>query len=88
MNKDDLQHEVLHDVKRERMRQDRIHPQELTISQRYVVLGEEFGEVARAIQNNDPDNLYDELVQVAAESIRMAEQILEEKKCKNVSLRK
>ena len=80
MNKDDLQHEVLHDVKRERMRQDVIHPQELSISDRFVVLGEEVGEVARAIQNNDPDNLYDELIQVAAESVRMAEQILASKR--------
>jgi NTP pyrophosphatase (non-canonical NTP hydrolase) len=80
MNKDDLQHEVLHDVKRERMRQDALHPQELSISDRFVVLGEEVGEVARAIQNNDPDNLYDELIQVAAESVRMAEQILASKR--------
>jgi NTP pyrophosphatase (non-canonical NTP hydrolase) len=80
MNKDDLQHEVLNDVKRERMRQDAIHPQELSISDRFVVLGEEVGEVARAIQNNDPDNLYDELIQVAAESVRMAEQILASKR--------
>jgi NTP pyrophosphatase (non-canonical NTP hydrolase) len=80
MNKDDLQHEVLNDVKRERMRQDALHPQELSISNRFVVLGEEVGEVARAIQNNDPDNLYDELIQVAAESVRMAEQILASKR--------
>lgn len=80
MNKDDLQHEVLYDVKRERMRQDALHPQELSISDRFVVLGEEVGEVARAIQNNDPDNLYDELIQVAAESVRMAEQILASKR--------
>lgn len=80
MNKDDLQHEVLNDVKRERMRQDALHPQELSISDRFVVLGEEVGEVARAIQNNDPDNLYDELIQVAAESVRMAEQILASKR--------
>jgi NTP pyrophosphatase (non-canonical NTP hydrolase) len=80
MNKDDLQHEVLNDVKRERMRQDALHPQELSISDRFVVLGEEVGEVARAIQNNDPDNLYDELIQVSAESVRMAEQILASKR--------
>lgn len=80
MNKDDLQHEVLNDVKRERMRQDALHPQELNISDRFVVLGEEVGEVARAIQNNDPDNLYDELIQVSAESVRMAEQILASKR--------
>lgn len=80
MNKDDLQHEVLHDVKRERMRQDVIHPQELSISERYVVLGEEVGEIARAIQINDTDNLYEELIQTAAECVRMAEQILASKR--------
>jgi len=44
MNKDDLQHEVLNDVKRERMRQDFIHPQELSISERYVVLAVKEGD--------------------------------------------
>ena len=76
MNKDDLQHEVLHDVKRERMRQDVIHPQVLSLSERYVVLGEEVGEIARAIQNNDTDNLYEELIQTAAECVRMAEEVM------------
>jgi len=33
---------------------------------KYTILGEEFGEIARAIQNRDFDNLKDELTQVAA----------------------
>lgn len=43
---------------------------------RYVVLGEEFGEVARAMLDANPDaDLRDELVQVAAVAVAWAEAI-------------
>lgn len=33
---------------------------------KYVILGEEVGEIARAMLENDPENLFDELIDVAA----------------------
>ena len=41
----------------------------------YVILGEEFGEVGRAIFESDTSNLRDELVQVAAVATAILEQI-------------
>jgi len=68
---------ILNDIHQERSRQDHLHPEEKTMSERYVTLGEEIGEVSTAIQNNDNENLYEELIQVAAVAVRMAEQVIE-----------
>lgn len=38
-----------------------------------VILGEEFGEVCHAINENDDDNLREELIQVAAVAVAMVE---------------
>lgn len=40
---------------------------------KYTVLGEEFGEVGRAILDKNYQNLYEELIQVAAVSVAIAE---------------
>lgn len=51
----------------------------------YAILGEEFGEVGQAIQvgskahkSSDADNLYKELIQVAAVAAAIAEQVIED----------
>jgi NTP pyrophosphatase (non-canonical NTP hydrolase) len=49
-----------------------------------TVLGEEFGEVCRAILENDPENLRDELIQVAATAIALLEQLTLEEYSKKV----
>lgn len=68
--------DVIADVMMERCRQDDLKKQgkfqhtlndpELSDSERFVVLSEEIGEVARAIQENNETNLKEELTQVAA----------------------
>src|SRR5690625_7367420 len=68
---------ILNDIHQERSRQDHLHQEEKTMSERYVTLGEEIGKVSTAIQNNDKENLYEELIQVAAVAVRMAEQVIE-----------
>lgn len=67
---------LINDIHNERVRQESLHPEKLTLAERYVTLGEEVGEVAVAIQNKDNDNLLAELVQVAAVAVRMAEQVI------------
>lgn len=69
---------IINDIHQERSRQDYLHPDKLSISDRYVTLGEEMGEVSTAIQNDDKENLYQELIQVAAVAVRMAEQVIKE----------
>lgn len=70
---------VLSDVNAERYRQEEIHPEILTVPERFQTLVEEIGEVATALQNRDSQNLYEELIQVAASAVRMAEQVAEER---------
>ncbi|MBB6446489.1 hypothetical protein [Bacillus benzoevorans] len=74
-----LTNDVLVDVGMERARQDRIHPDTLSLLERFPVLVEEVGEVGTALQTKNKANLYEELVQVAAEAVRMAEQVAEER---------
>lgn len=57
----------------------------------YAILGEEFGEVGQAIQkgsvahkHSDADDLYKELIQVAAVATAMAEQVILDEKEKNL----
>lgn len=66
---------VLLDVKSERIRQDEIHSKESNVYKNLAVLVEEVGEVGTAIQNDDSKNLYEELIQVAAVAVKMAEQV-------------
>jgi hypothetical protein len=47
--------------------------QHLTPAQWYVVLGEEYGEVGRAVCDNDHDGYVAELLQVAAVALRAIE---------------
>ena len=80
---------VLTDVDAERIRQDKLWGiQRHDINKWLGILAEEFGEVAQAInglnfpkdaKETDSDNLYEELIQVAAVAVAIAEQILEEK---------
>lgn len=69
---------IINDIHQERSRQDHLHPENLTLIERYVTLGEEMGEVAEALQYTDKDHLYQELIQVAAVAVRMAEQVIED----------
>lgn len=68
---------ILNDIEQERERQDNLHPEKLDLPMRYVTLVEEVGEVATAIQNNDVENLYEELIHAASVCVRMAEQVLD-----------
>ena len=67
------QAEALNAILKERKRQDIIHPKSEDYDY-FAVLIEEVGEVARAIQNEDYENLQEELVQVAAVAIRWLEE--------------
>lgn len=69
---------IINDIHQERARQDHLHPDKMSVTQRLPVLIEEIGEVGTALQNNDKENLYQELIQVAAVAVRMAEQLIEE----------
>lgn len=68
---------VLLDIKAERARQDRKFGDQTGHSDLFwnVVLGEEVGEVATALVENDLDNLRDELIQVAAVAVAWAENL-------------
>lgn len=48
---------------------------EFVPERRLQVLVEEVGEVARALENSDDSNLYEELTQVAATALRWLEQL-------------
>lgn len=66
---------AVEDVLLERVRQNHKwgHPRFLDKQLWYTILGEEVGEVARAILEKDDANLYDELAQVAAVCIAWME---------------
>ncbi|MCU9614115.1 MazG-like family protein [Caldibacillus lycopersici] len=86
VNYDQLQHEVLTDVHLERLRQNRKwgiqrHDQGTWL----MILAEEFGEVAQAMQKakgwgkpTDASDLYTELIHLSAVAVAIAEQIKEE----------
>lgn len=71
----ELRRIIFEDINNERERQENIHPEKLDLPMRFTTLVEEVGEVATAIQNNDNENLYEELVQVAAVCVRMIEDV-------------
>lgn len=67
---------IFRDITKERQRQERLKAEgkfkytcadaEMNAFDFLAVLGEEFGEVARAINERDPVNMRDEIIQVAA----------------------
>ena len=81
-------YETLKDVEQERIRQNALwgkqrHDMGIWLS----ILGEEFGEVCQAIQRHtglvsskitDAEHLYEELIQLAAVAVAIAEQAKEE----------
>ena len=69
---------IINDINKERYRQDSIHPQKLPLQMRFVTIMEEAGEVAQAMQENDKESIYRELVHTAACCVRMAEELMEE----------
>lgn len=83
--KKDGRSKVINDIHQERNRQEQLHPTELELSLQYIVLNEEVGEVAQALQSHyglpstkltDKHDLYKELIEVAAVAVRMAEQVI------------
>jgi NTP pyrophosphatase (non-canonical NTP hydrolase) len=82
----DLKEHVLYDVKTERERQDsKWGIQRHQMGDWLKILVEEVGEVAQAMQigdvsykNSDADDLYEELIQVAAVAVAIAEHVREE----------
>lgn len=73
---------VLLDVEQERIYQMSKYPETLPVTYDFIVLTEEVGEVAQALQHDynwsketDKSNLYHELIQVAAVAVKMAEKV-------------
>lgn len=79
--------EVNREVFKERLRQNEKWGRQSHAYGRWLaILGEEFGEVCQAMQQGsqssketDADNLYEELIHVAAVASAFAEQVLREK---------
>lgn len=77
---------VLEDVQAERVRQDlKFGKQRHSMGKWLQILVEEVGEVAQAMQrgevqskDTDADDLYTELIQVAAVAVEIAEQVAEQ----------
>ncbi|WEG13988.1 hypothetical protein PU629_06365 [Pullulanibacillus sp. KACC 23026] len=67
---------VIQDIHFERSRQDRLHPEELDLKMRFITIFEELGEVAEAMQEDDMESVYRELIDSAASCVRMAEEVL------------
>lgn len=66
---------ILLDIAQERRRQEIIHPDTLDTLMMLAVLVEEIGEIGTALQNDDKENLYEELIQASAVCVRMAERV-------------
>ncbi|MBT2728385.1 hypothetical protein J7E63_15760 [Bacillus sp. ISL-75] len=64
--------EIINAIVKERKRQDYLHPRNKK-DDYFVILLEEVGECATAIQKKDQDNLKEEIVQVAAVAMRWLE---------------
>jgi NTP pyrophosphatase (non-canonical NTP hydrolase) len=76
---------VLNDIPKERHRQDAIHAPTDDVNMMFIILLEEVGEVAQALQalhrlssvkSSDKTDVYKELIQVAAVATKMAEKVL------------
>ena len=76
--------QVLSDIRTEIQRQKTHHGDnsiggtDLNVGQRYLVLGEEVGEVGTAVMELDPSALLEELIQVAACATAWATYLLED----------
>lgn len=78
---------ILTDIDKERNRQDEMWGrQRHTLGDWLMILGEEFGEVCQAMQkskswgkDSDANDLYEELIHLAAVSVEIAEQVREER---------
>jgi NTP pyrophosphatase (non-canonical NTP hydrolase) len=89
---DHLKNNALLAVEKERFRQNAIWGrQRHSYGDWLKILVEEVGEVAQAMQigdvsykNSDSDDLYKELIQVAAVAVAIAEQVEEEREINNV----
>ena len=69
---------ILMEVEQERINQiGKWGKQEMSLAEWYLILAKEVGEVAKAIQEHDGsyNEIYDELIQVAAVSVQIAEAI-------------
>lgn len=66
--------EIFNAIVKERIRQDYLHPNNKKDEYLAIIL-EEVGEVARAIQLRDKDNLKEEIIHVAAVAVRWLESI-------------
>lgn len=71
-----MRQKIINDINAERDRQDKLHPQKLTLQMRFITIMEEAGEVAEAMQEEDMDSVYRELIDTAACCVRMAEEVL------------
>lgn len=74
---------VLYQVEQERIYQITNHKEDLSLMHDFIILSEEVGEVAQALQKDevwskgtDKSDLYKELIQVAAMATKMAEKVL------------
>lgn len=76
---------IVSDVLREHQRQERLKAsgklpytcadEECSDELCSVILGEEFGDVCRAVEDNNPRNLREELIQVAAVAVAWIEKL-------------
>ncbi|NBW23500.1 MAG: hypothetical protein EBR82_87720 [Caulobacteraceae bacterium] len=75
-------HDVLIDVAAERLRQEGLKASgkfpatcadDIPAASKFAILVEEVGEVARAINDGDPEHMREELVQVAAVAVAWVE---------------
>jgi NTP pyrophosphatase (non-canonical NTP hydrolase) len=71
-----IREKVLNDINKERDRQDKLHLEKLDLKMRFITIFEELGEVAEAMQDNDMESVYCELIDSAASCVRMAEEVL------------
>ena len=72
---DFIETDFLYAVKKERIRQYRLHgdDSDLSLERLYLILAEEVGEVAKAIQEGDLGEVQAETVQVAAVCAKILE---------------
>lgn len=73
---------ISNDIRNERDRQERLHPQKINLEMRYVTIIEELGEVAEALQDKNHEQVYRELIESASLCIRMAEEVINTTKFK------
>ena len=73
IDKLNIRTKIINDINDERGRQDHLHPENLNLPMRFVTIMEELGEVAEAMQVNDDEATYRELIDAAACCVRMAE---------------